>query len=92
VDAPGWPAQPDVWLQAERTPRVPEWDGLTIERLHRVPMPGFLDAGAIPLDRRRSTAFSNEVFPAAARPAVPPSSLAPLGWDARAVCRKEVGE
>lgn len=92
VDAPAWPTQADVWLQPAVAPAPPAWSGLTIERRHRIPVPGFVRSGATPLDRPAAAAFSGDAIASAAQSDLPISGLAPLGWDARAICRKEGGE
>ena len=92
VDAGAWPTQGDVWLQPALSPAPPAWSGLTIERRHRIPIPDFVRSGAAPLDRPAAAAFPADAIAPAAKLALPQSDLAPLGWDARAICRKEKAE
>jgi hypothetical protein len=89
IDAPMWLLHPVSWLQAERSPSVPLWTGLAIERHYRIPRPEFM-----PLETaapNRPGALDNSCAALAAEPRceLPQSDLAPLGWDPRAVCRKE---
>jgi hypothetical protein len=91
VDAEMWPVQPVIWLQPEWKPG-PTSSDLSIERHHRIPVPGFLNVAT-----GRGYGFCNAgdlaAGPSAAPPARPPglqltppeSGLTLLGWDPRTV-------
>ena len=84
VDAPMWQITPAGWLQPETPAAAPSWTGLNIERRHRIPAPDFLHFALAPFPLPGAIDASREaVFPAA-RPTVPQTDLAPLGWDPRA--------
>jgi hypothetical protein len=89
ADAPMWLLHPVSWLQAERAPLAPAWTGLAIERHNRISRPDFLPLESAPPNR--SNALDNSCDALAPNPhcELPRSDLAPLGWDPRAVCRKE---
>lgn len=89
ADAPMWPLHSALWLQPERAAAMPEWTGLAVERRHRIPAPGLLPVETTPLDRRDALDHSCEGRKPAPRRELPPSGLTPLGWDPRAVCRRE---
>jgi hypothetical protein len=96
IDAPMWPLHAALWLQLEMAPSIPVWTGLAIERHNRIPAPGFLYFDTAPPDRPGildSSAFpSGKTAPGTpARLDLPESGLTPLGWDPRAVCRKQGG-
>jgi hypothetical protein len=92
IDAPMWPLHPALWFQPERMPSVPVWTGLAIERHNRIPAPDFLHFDTAPPDRPDTLDSSCDALTPGARRELPQSGLAPLGWDPRAVCRKEGGE
>jgi hypothetical protein len=92
IDAPMWPLHSALWFQPELAPSVPVWTGLAIERHNRIPAPGFLHSDAAPPNCPGALDSSRDALTPDARPELPPSGLAPLGWDPRAVCRKEGGE
>ncbi len=90
IDAPMWPIQPGQWFQPDLAPTVPLWSGLAIERLHRVPTPDFLGSDILPVDRLSALDDSHASLRAnAVPPRLPPSDLAPLGWDPRVLAPKE---
>jgi hypothetical protein len=89
IDVPMWPIHSAVWFQPELAPSVPAWSGLAIERRHRIPAPDFLHSGAVPVQRPDTLDNSRDALAPDARPEIPQSGLAPLGWDPRAVGRKE---
>jgi hypothetical protein len=84
VDAPMWPIHPAGWLQPEAPAAAPFWTGLTIERRHRLPAPDLIQLPLAPFPRAGSIDATREALFTAASPAIPPSDLTPLGWDARA--------
>lgn len=92
IDAPKWPLHPAAWFQPELAPSVPVRSGLAIERHNRIPAPDFLHSGIAPADRPEGLHSSPVALTACGRRELPQSGLAPLGWDPRAVCRKEGGE
>ena len=92
IEAPMWPIHPALWFQPELAPSAPQWSGLEIERHNRVPVPDFVRSDIAPFDRPGVRDTSCGALTPCVRPAVPPSDLAPLGWDPRAVCRKEGGK
>ena len=92
IDAPMWPLHPALWFQPERAPSVPVWTGLVIERHNRIPAPDFPRFDTAPPDRPGTLHNSCDALRPGARRELPESGLTPLGWDARAVCRKEGGE
>jgi hypothetical protein len=92
IDTPMWPRHTASWLQGERTPSVAVWTGLTIERRNRIPAPGFLHFDIAPLKRPCTIESSRHPLHSPVRLEFPQSGLAPLGWDPRAVCRKQEGE
>lgn len=92
IDAPMWPLHPAQWFEPERAPSVPVWTGLVIERHNRIPAPDFLHSDTAPPNRPRTLDSSCDALTPGARRELPESGLTPLGWDARAVCRKEGGE
>jgi hypothetical protein len=92
IDAPMWPQHGAVWFEPKRVPSAPFWSSLAIERHSRIPAPGFLDSDPALLNRADSMNVLCDALPPAARPEVPRSGLAPLGWDPRVVCRKEGSE
>jgi hypothetical protein len=93
VDAPMWPIHPAGWLQPEAPATAPSWTGLNIERRHRIPAPDFLHFALAPFPLpgceaglasvSQQPACPEAAFPVA-RPMVPQTDLAPLGWDPRA--------
>jgi len=94
VDAPMWPLHAALWLQSEMAPSIPIWTGLGIERHNRILVSDFLLFDAAQKDRPGSV--DNSAFPsgknARSSPAcldLPESGLTPLGWNPRAVCRKD---
>ena len=89
TDAPMWLLQPVSWLQAERAPSIPVWTGLAIERHNRIPKPDFLPQDTAPPNRPDALETSREALTPDPHCEIPQSDLAPLGWDPRAVCRKE---
>lgn len=92
IDAPMWPLHSAVWFQPELAPSVPSWSGLTIERHKRIPSPDFLRSETTPFNCPDVLGNSRDALTPSARPEVPESGLAPLGWDPRAICPKEGGE
>jgi hypothetical protein len=92
IDAPMWPLHPALWFQPERAPSAPVWTGLVIERHNRIPAPDFLHSEIAPTDRPGTLDRTCDALTPGARRELPESGLMPLGWDARAVCRKEGGE
>jgi hypothetical protein len=92
VDATAWPIHPAVWFQPDLRPSAPPWTALTIERHNRIPAPDFLHPKIAPLDCRDCIDDECCGIRPVLRVRVPPSSLEPLGWDPRTVCRKEGGE
>ena len=88
IDAPKWPLHSAAWFQPELAPAVPVRNGLAIERRYRIPAPDFLHSGTAPPDRPEGLKSSPGELTPVARPQLPQSGLAPLGWDPRAVCRK----
>ena len=92
IDVPAWPLHGVVWLQPELAPSVPAWSGLAIERRNRVPAPGFLQPDGAPLDRPDAPDTLLDALKPDASPEIPRSGLAPLGWDPRAVCKREGSE
>ena len=92
IDAPMWPLHSALWFQPELAPSVPVWTGLAIERHNRIPSPDFLHSNTAPPNRPDTLDSSRDALTPDARRELPQSGLAPLGWDPRAVCRKEGGE
>ena len=92
VDAPMWPTNPAMWFQPELAPAAPGWTGLAIERRHRIPAPDFDYAEPRAVDLPAAAEPSRHVLVPESHVAVPQSDLAPLGWDPRALCRKEGSE
>lgn len=91
VDAPMWPLHPVAWLQPEPVPSVPLWTGLAIERHNRIPAPGFLLLDIAPPDCPSTLDSARDPLRPDIHRELPQSCLTPLGWDVRAVCRKEGG-
>jgi hypothetical protein len=89
IDMPKWPIHAAGWLHPEAPPSAPSWSGLTIERRNRIPSPDLLRFHLPPLDRVADPDDPPEALTRTALPAIPESSLAPLGWDPRAVCPKK---
>lgn len=89
IDSPMWPLHPAVWFQPEIAPSIPAWSSLTIERRHRIPAPDFLCSDPTPPDRACGMENSCAPVTPEARLDLPQSDLEPLGWDPRAVCRKQ---
>ena len=89
IDAPMWPLHEALWLQSEPAPSIPVWTGISIERHNRIPAPDFLHLDTAPADRPGALGDSREAMRPRARPELPQSGLAPLGWDPRAVGRKQ---
>jgi hypothetical protein len=89
VDAQTWLLNRMAWFQPEVEPAPPAWSGLTIERCHRVPAPGFLHCAPAPPDRSRTLENPLDAQKPGAREKIPESGLAPLGWDARLFSQKE---
>ena len=100
IDAPMWPLHSAHWFQPELAPSIPVWTGLAIARHHRIPAPGFLPSDItspnrpVALDSTFASTLdgSRDALSSGARRELPQSGLAPLGWDARAVCRKQGGK
>ena len=97
IDAPKWPLHSAAWFQPDLAPSVPVRSGLAIERRNRIPAPDFLHSDTAPPDRpeglnRSPGALTPPALTPGTRWELPQSGLAPLGWDPRAICRKEVGE
>ena len=89
ADAQMWQHNPVLWFQPERAPSPPAWTGLAIERHKRIPPPEFSLLETAPLNRPDRSQSSREAFQRAPRLRLPQSDLAPLGWDPRALARKE---
>jgi hypothetical protein len=73
VDTEKWPIVPVIWWQPDLRVTLPESSGLRNERLHKVPVAGFLDTAEqlgpdLPLE-------------------LPSGDLVPLGWDRLALPR-----
>ncbi|HTP30910.1 MAG TPA: hypothetical protein VMJ75_01980 [Candidatus Acidoferrales bacterium] len=92
VDAGMWPLHLAMWFQPEPAPAAPEWSGLGIERRQRVPSSDFRRCDAAWVDCPAGPVQLQEVLAPAPDAAIPAGDLAPLGWDPRAVCRKEGSE
>jgi hypothetical protein len=92
IDAEMWPLHTAMWFQPERAPSVSQWSGLAVERRNRLPAPAFAHPAAAQLDRPGAPELARDARTPDARPAIPRSDLAPLGWDPRAVCRREERE
>ena len=92
VDTTAWPLHPAVWFQPDLRPSAPLWSVLTIERHNSIPAPDFLDPKIAPLDNRTCIDDKCCARMPVLRAGVPLSGLEPLGWDPRAVSRKETGE
>ena len=86
ADAPMWPLHAAPWLQAERGPAIPQETGLAIERHNRFAMPEFM-ALENALPDRPAMIDSPSAVRTSVAIRLPRSGLAPLGWDARAICR-----
>jgi hypothetical protein len=92
VDAEMWPVQPVIWLQPEWKPG-PTSSDLSIERHHRIPVPGFLNVatgrGYSLICNPGGLAAGLSSAPPASLPKVsltsPESGLTLLGWDPRSV-------
>jgi hypothetical protein len=84
VEVERWPVHPNVWLEPGLLPEIPPASGLHTERQGRVSSPGFvrLEAGAA---NRPGKPASGAWRQPGLAPAFPPSDLAVLGWDPRAV-------
>ena len=89
IDSPMWPLHSAMWLQPDGVPPAPLWSGLAVEHQNRSLMPDFQPSGIAPFDHPAAPRGSSQALDPAAGPVVPRSDLAPLGWDPRAVCRKE---
>jgi hypothetical protein len=92
VDAEMWPVQPVIWLQPEWKPGLPASSGLSIERRHKIPVPGFLNVAAgrgYPLICSAGGLAAGQPSALSAQPKVrltpPESGLTLLGWDPRTV-------
>ncbi len=92
IDAPMWPLHPALWFQPELAPSAPAWTGLAIEHHNRIPAPDFLQPDTAPPNRPDTPDNSRDALTPGARCELPHSGLEPLGWDPRAVCRKEGDE
>jgi hypothetical protein len=84
IDAPMWPIHPPGWFQPEAPASAPSWNGLNIERRHRIPAPDLLYFPLAPFDRAAACQGGSDAVLSALGPTVPASSLEPLGWDPRA--------
>jgi hypothetical protein len=89
IDAPMWSVHPALWLQPEAAPAVPVWTSLAPERHNRIPAPAFLQIDTAPPDRPAAPDTPQDPLRRGNSPKLPLSGLALLGWDPRAVCRKE---
>jgi hypothetical protein len=89
VDAPMWLLHSVLWFQPEGAPVVPVWTGLAIERHNRIPTPDFLHTDTSPPNRPDTLDNSRDALTPESRMELPPSGLEPLGWEPRAVSRKE---
>ena len=89
IDSPMWPVHPLAWFQPDGAPSAPVWTGLAIEHQRRAPMPDFLISETAPFDGPVERDHACDALAPVRSPILPPSGLAPLGWDARVVCRKE---
>ena len=90
VDAEMWPVQPVIWLQPEWKPGLPVSSGLSIERHHKIPVPGFLNVAAgRGYCSAGGLAAGLSSAPSVLLPKVrltcPESGLTLLGWDPRTV-------
>ena len=97
IDAPKWPLHSAAWFQPDLAPSVPVRNGLAIERRNRIPAPDFLHSDTAPPDRpeglnRSPGALTPGTLTSGTRRQLPRSGLAPLGWEPRAIGRKEGGE
>jgi hypothetical protein len=89
IDLPMWPLHAALWFQPELAPSGPGWSGLTVERQGRIPAPDFVHSGLAPLDYPYSLDHSRHELTPGARPEIPQSDGAPVGWDPRAAGRRE---
>ena len=89
AEAHTWHHHSVLWFQPERPPAPPAWTGLGIERRNRIPRPDLLPLETAPLDRPALLETPLGKVNSSRRLALPASDLMPLGWDARAICRKE---
>ncbi len=77
VDAPAWPIHPVCWFQPEPAAVLPSWNGLDVERTHRIPTPGFVLPETNPQSGSAALAHPGPRI-LEARVVVPQSGLAPL--------------
>jgi hypothetical protein len=84
-----WMLHSALWFQSERTPRIPDWTGLGIERHNGMPRPDLLPVAIQPPDRPAAPEKPSEGIGPEPHVHFPKSDLTPLGWDPRTVYRKE---
>ncbi len=88
--APVWPIHPGAWFHPELKARLPESSGLTIEKYRQLPAPDLLPLEVTPAAQSHlPDEVCDPLLPQLA-PRVPPSDLAPSGWDPRVVSAPEV--
>ena len=92
VDSSTWLLHAALWFQPERGPSLPGWTGLAIERHHRIPSPDFSETETMAVDRPGMMDCACDVIKPDRRQSFPQSDLAPMGWDARSIARKEEGK
>ena len=83
--APMWPVHPVVWFQPELKPFLPSSSGLTIETYRPLPAPDFLRLEVSPADQAHRPDEVSAPLAPKLEPQLPPSRLAPSGWDPRSL-------
>ena len=89
ANAQTWHHHQVLWFQPERAPAKPAWTELSTERRNRIPRPDFSPLETVAPDRPHRLQNLREALQPGSHPRFPDSDLEPLGWDPRALCRRE---
>lgn len=84
-----WPIVPVIWWQPDLPVEPPESSGLRNERLHKIPVAGFLDTAAQLAGASGALESFSALLPPDLPLTLPHGDLIPLGWDRHALARNE---
>lgn len=88
VDTEKWPIVPVIWWQPDLGVELPESSGLRNERLHKIPVAGFLDTAEQLAGLSGTLATPSAPLKPDLPLTFPPGDLLPLGWDRLAPSRQ----
>lgn len=81
VDTEKWPIVPVIWWQPDLRVELPESSGLRNERLHKIPVAGFLDTAEQLAGASGALACPSAPLRPDLPLKLPLGDLMPLGWD-----------